>query len=91
MILTIGGLVVILLVVLEVVGYYGARMFALGELEQEGGLLARYQAERVGASLGYAETASEFLLRTLQIYDHGTDSLDLHKLLGDLLSGNPQI
>lgn len=91
MILSIGGLVVLLLVVLEFVGYYGARMFALGELEQEGGLLARYQAERVRASLGYAETASEFLLRTLAIYDHESDNLDLNKLLSDLLNGNSQI
>ncbi len=91
MILTIGGLVVILLVLIELVGYYGARLFALNELEQEGGLLARYQAERVRASLGYAETASEFLLRTLQVYDQDTDRLDLDKLLSDLLNGNPQI
>ena len=91
MILSIGGLVVLLLVVLELMGYYGARMFALGELEQEGGLLARYQAERVKTSLGYAETASEFLLRTLTIYDRENDRLDLDKLLTDLLNGNPQI
>ncbi len=82
---------VLLLVVLELMGYYGARMFALGELEQEGGLLARYQAERVRTSLGYAETASEFLLRTLTIYDHESDNLDLTKLLSDLLNGNSQI
>lgn len=65
LILTIGGLVVSLLVVLELLGYFGARAFALNELEQEGGLLARYQAERVKASLNYAEVTSEFLLRVL--------------------------
>lgn len=91
MILTIGGLVVLLLVVLELVGYFGARNFALSELEQEGGLLARYQAERVRASLNYAEVTSEFLLRMLQLYDHGKDSLRLEQMLEDLLNGNNQI
>jgi serine phosphatase RsbU (regulator of sigma subunit) len=91
LILTIGGLVVSLLVVLELLGYFGARAFALSELEQEGGLLARYQAERVRASLNYAEVTSEFLLRVLQLYDHGKDSLRIEKLLEDLLNGNRQL
>lgn len=91
MILSIGGLVVVLLLVIEMMGYYGARRYALAELEQEGGLLARYQAERVRTSLGYAETASEFLLRTLAIYDRDNDTLDLEKLLSNLLNGNQQI
>ncbi len=91
LILTIGGLVVSLLVALELVGYAGARAFALNELEQEGSLLARYQAERVKASLNYAEVTSEFLLRVLQLYDKGEDSLRLENLLQDLLNGNSQI
>lgn len=91
LILTIGGLVVSLIVVLELLGYFGARAFALGELEQEGGLLARYQAERVRASLSYAEVTSEFLLRVLQLYDHGKDNLRIEKLLADILNGNAQL
>lgn len=91
LILTIGGLVVSLIVVLELLGYFGARAFALSELEQEGGLLARYQAERVRASLNYAEVTSEFLLRVLQLYDHGKDSLRIEKLLADILEGNTQL
>lgn len=91
MIISIGGLVGALFIVLELVGYFGARSFALSELEQEGGLLARYQAERVRASLAYAETTSEFLHRILQLYDQGTDNLRIERLLADLLNGNPQV
>ena len=91
LILTIGGLVVSLFVVLELLGYFGARAFVLGELEQEGGLLARYQAERVRASLSYAEVTSEFMLRVLQLYDHDKDNLRIEKLLADILNGNAQL
>lgn len=91
LILTIGGLVVSLLVVLELLGYYGARAFALYELEQEGGLLARYQAERVRASLGYAEMASEFLLSALQFSQSRSDTGELKRRLEHLLNGNTQI
>jgi serine phosphatase RsbU (regulator of sigma subunit) len=91
LILTIGGLVVSLLAVLELLGYFGARAFALSELRQEGGLLARYQAERVKASLNYAEVASEFLFKVLSLYDHGEDQLRAEQLLEDLLNGNPQL
>lgn len=91
LILTIGGLAVSLIVILELLGYFGARAFALGELEQEGGLLARYQAERVRASLNYAEVTSEFLLRVLQLYDQSQDNLHVEKLLADILEGNAQL
>ncbi len=91
MIISIGGFVGALFIIFELVGYFGARSFALSELEQEGKLLARYQAERVRASLAYAETASEFLHRILQLYDQGTDNLRIERLLVDTLNGNPQV
>lgn len=91
LILNIGGLVVSLLVLLELLGYFGARAFALNELEQEGGLLARYQAERVKASLNYAEVTSEFLLRVLPFHKRDLDHLKVERLLEDLLNGNRQL
>lgn len=89
--LTIGGLVMLLLLALELVGYYGAKSFALKELKQEGGLLARYQAERVRSSISYAEATSEFLGRTLQLYDNDADNYHLERLLLDLLEHSKQI
>lgn len=88
LLLTIGGLVVSLLVVLELLGYFGARAFALSELEQEGELLARYQAERVRASLSYAEVTSEFLLQMVRLPEDGVDRHRVTSYLGELLNGN---
>ncbi len=91
MILSIGGIFTVLLLFLEVLGYFGARAFLTREIESEGILLARYQADRVKATLNYAETVGSTILQTLIFSDIENDSDRFQSLLFRLLEGNPQI
>jgi len=88
MIRRIGGPLAILLIVVELIGYLGARKQSILNLEQEGTLLARYQAERIRSSLAYVETGSEILCTTLTTTDLKENPARLERVVNDILTGN---
>lgn len=84
--LSLGTTVLALLLLLGLLGYLGARSLTLEKLKQEGELLARYQAQRVRATLDDANATSEFLANSLRLYDENDDHPHLLHLLKEVLN-----
>lgn len=91
MIRRIGGPVAFLLIVVELLGFLVARRQSVDNLEQEGTLLARYQAERIRSRLSYVETASKIVCNSLETEQTGPNKALTEKLLRDILTDHPEI
>ena len=91
MLLSIGGLTILLLIVMQTLSLYGTRELSRASLKATSLLLARYQAEKVRASLAYAETSSEAILRTIEVSKLLDDKERLDAYLRAIMEGNPQI
>lgn len=91
MIRRIGGPVAFLLIVVELLGFFVARRQSVANLEQEGTLLARYQAERIRSSLSYVETASKIICNSLETERGGQNKVLVDKLLRDVMTSHPEI
>lgn len=91
MLLSIGGLTILLLIVMQTLSLYGTRELSRASLRETSLLLARYQAEKVRTSLAYAETSSEAILRTIEVSDLLADKKRLNDYLRTIVEGNLQI
>ena len=91
MLLSVGGLTVLLLVSLQALSLYGARQLTRSSLQQTSLLLARYQAAKVDASLEFAESSSEAILRAVELSDLLEDEPRMVAYISEILQGNRQI
>ncbi|MFA7481492.1 MAG: PP2C family protein-serine/threonine phosphatase [Vulcanimicrobiota bacterium] len=91
MLISVGGLTVLLLISLQAVSLYGVRQISRTSLQETSLLLARYQADKVDASLEFAETSSEAILRAVEHSDLLDDTPRMVAYLTEILQGSRQI